>query len=170
MPPAGTEARPHCFLSNAAFLLPDYLNKALKQKQTLVIALVGTLLVPAFAQNPPGHLLIEVNRPAGQVSPLHHGLMTEEINHSYDGGLYAELVQNRAFLDDPQAPAHWSVAQGNGASAVMALDPGQPLTPALPVSLRVAVATATRHAPAGVANEGYWGIPVKPQTRFRASF
>ena len=26
--------------------------------------------------------------------------MTEEINHSYDGGLYAELIQNRAFLDD----------------------------------------------------------------------
>ena len=26
--------------------------------------------------------------------------MTEEINHAYDGGLYAELVRNRAFLDD----------------------------------------------------------------------
>jgi len=24
-------------------------------------------------------------------------LMTEEINHSYDGGLYAELIRNRIF-------------------------------------------------------------------------
>ena len=35
--------------------------------------------------------------------------MTEEINHSYDGGLYAELIQNRAFLDDAHTPVHWSV-------------------------------------------------------------
>ena len=28
--------------------------------------------------------------------------MTEEINHSYDGGLYAELIRNRAFLDDAE--------------------------------------------------------------------
>ena len=25
--------------------------------------------------------------------------MTEEINHSYDGGLFAELIQNRTFQD-----------------------------------------------------------------------
>ncbi|MBO7071027.1 MAG: hypothetical protein J6W09_07025, partial [Bacteroidales bacterium] len=26
------------------------------------------------------------------VSPMMYGLMTEEINYSYDGGLYAELI------------------------------------------------------------------------------
>ncbi len=31
------------------------------------------------------------------ISPQLYGLMTEGINHSYDGGLYAELIQNRAF-------------------------------------------------------------------------
>ena len=45
-------------------------------------------------------ITIDATAPAGKVSPLFYGLMTEEINHSYDGGLYAELVQNRAFLDD----------------------------------------------------------------------
>ena len=29
---------------------------------------------------------------------------------------------------------------------------------------------ASSDAPAGVANEGYWGIPVKPHTRYQASF
>ena len=38
-----------------------------------------------------------------------YGLMTEEINHAYDGGLYAELIRNRAFLDEAASPAHWSV-------------------------------------------------------------
>ena len=96
--------------------------------------------------------------------------MTEEINHSYDGGLYAELVQNRAFLDNDKNAAHWSAVQPNGATATMELDNTQPLSAALPTSLRVEVANATRNAPAGVANDGYWGIPVKPQTRYRASF
>jgi alpha-N-arabinofuranosidase len=31
------------------------------------------------------------------VSPTLYGLMTEEINYSYDGGLYPEMVRNRAF-------------------------------------------------------------------------
>jgi alpha-N-arabinofuranosidase len=34
-------------------------------------------------------------------------LMTEEINFSYDGGLYAELVRNRSFKEDAKEPVHW---------------------------------------------------------------
>ena len=37
-----------------------------------------------------------------------YGLMTEEINHSYDGGLYAEMVDNRTFR------AHWDGVGGLG--------------------------------------------------------
>ena len=70
---------------------------------------------------------IDTASPSGKVSPLFYGLMTEEINHAYDGGLYAELVRNRAFLDDAAAPAHWSLVQADGAAATMALDPKEPL-------------------------------------------
>ncbi|HEY0073651.1 MAG TPA: hypothetical protein VGB77_06075, partial [Abditibacteriaceae bacterium] len=83
------------------------------QRLLLLVALPVLSLGKAHSQQT-ASLSIEVNRPAGQVSPLHHGLMTEEINHSYDGGLYAELVRNRAFLDNPQTPANWSVVQNNG--------------------------------------------------------
>ena len=81
-------------------------------------------------------ITIDAGTPAGKVSPLFYGLMTEEINHAYDGGLYAELVQNRAFLDDADAPAHWSVVQGDGAAATIALDRSEPLNEAIPTSLR----------------------------------
>jgi alpha-N-arabinofuranosidase len=114
-------------------------------------------------------LTIEAGRSAGKVSPLHFGLMTEEINHSYDGGLYAELVQNRAFLD-AQTPAHWSVIQPAGSAATIALDHASPLNSILTNSLRLEAATALEAAQAGVANDGYWGIPVKPNTKYRASF
>ena len=87
-----------------------------------------------------------------------------------DGGLYAELVQNRAFLDDAAAPAHWSLVQTNGASARMALDPSQPLSAAIGTSLRLEVAGASKGQSAGIANGGYWGVPVTPDTRYRGSF
>jgi len=108
-------------------------------------------------------ITIDAGNPVGKVSPLLYGLMTEEINHCYDGGLYAELVQNRAFLDDPRTPVRWSVLPGG---ATITLDTNQPVNSALPVSLRLDAQTA----PAGIANEGYWGIPVQPNTTYHASF
>jgi len=41
------------------------------------------------------------------VSPTLYGLMTEEINYSYDGGLYAEMVRNRTFNGDWSGILHW---------------------------------------------------------------
>lgn len=114
-------------------------------------------------------LHIDAGNSTGTVSPIFCGLMTEEINHSYDGGLYAELIQNRAFLDS-NAPVHWSLVEGNGSAATMALDSSQPLDSELTNSLRLDVTEASPDHPAGIANDGYWGIPVRPATRYHASF
>jgi alpha-N-arabinofuranosidase len=115
-------------------------------------------------------LTVDARKPVAKVSPMLYGLMTEEINYCYDGGLYAELLRNRAFLDDAKTPAHWTAVQANGAAASIALDPSQPLNAAIPTSLRLDVKSASPSAAAGVANAGYWGIPVKADTRYRASF
>ncbi len=115
-------------------------------------------------------IAIDATSPSGKVSPLFYGLMTEEINHANDGGLYAELVQNRAFLDDVASPVHWSVVQSDGAAATIALDRSEPLNTTIGTSLRLEVTKASSGHAAGIANEGYWGIPVKPRTRYRASF
>ncbi len=139
----------------------------MKTKLTSTLLLLGALLAAPAAEPT---LVIDAAQPVAHVSPTLYGLMTEEINHSYDGGLYAELVQNRAFLDNAEAPVHWSVAASNGASAEMHLDPAHPLNEELPTSLRLDITSASAQAPAGVANDGYWGIPVKPHTRYRASF
>jgi alpha-L-arabinofuranosidase len=112
---------------------------------------------------------IDASHPAGKVSPQLYGLMTEEINHSYDGGLYAELIRNRAFLDNPATPVNWSVVAGNGAEAAIALDPTNSFNEELTTSLRLTVTKVAKNQPAGVANSGYWGIPVQPHTRYRAA-
>lgn len=131
---------------------------------------VALTLAATFPHAAAPAITIDASTPAGKVSPLLYGLMTEEINHSYDGGLYAELIQNRAFLDDAASPKHWTAVLGDGAAAAIALDNNQPLNAAIPISLRLDVTQASSGHGAGVANDGYWGIPVRPNTRYRASF
>jgi alpha-N-arabinofuranosidase len=112
-------------------------------------------------------LQIKADQVAAHVSPMLYGLMTEEINFSYDGGLYAELVRNRSFKEDAKEPVHWQLVQEQGGAGTMALDPSQPFNDAIATSLKLTVTKAGR---VGIANEGFWGIPVKPNTRYRASF
>ena len=112
---------------------------------------------------------VDASRPAGKVSPTLYGLMTEEINHSYDGGLYAELIQNRAFLDNAAKPVHWSLVKGDNSAATIALDSANAFNDKLTTSLRLTVTQADKKHSAGVANDGYWGIPVQPKTTYRAS-
>jgi len=130
---------------------------------------LAVLIAPlAMAQTT---VTIDLSKPGIPVSPTLYGLMTEEINYSYDGGLYAELVRNRAFKDDDKAPVHWSVVQDAGGSAAIALDQRFPVpATALTTSLRLDAARAAQGHRVGIANAGYWGIPVKPNTRYRASF
>ncbi len=112
---------------------------------------------------------VDSGKSVGRVSPLFAGLMTEEINHSYDGGLYAELVQNRAFLDNDTTPIHWSAVGSENSAATITLDSTNGLNEKLTASLRVQVTQADKNHPAGVANDGYWGIPVHPDTTYRAT-
>jgi alpha-N-arabinofuranosidase len=110
-------------------------------------------------------ITVDAGKALHDVSPTFFGMMTEEINHSYDGGLYAELIQNRIFKDDPQTPVHWSTVKLGNGTATIALDETQPINAALTTSLKLDV-----QGSGGVANDGYWGIPVKPETTYHASF
>jgi len=131
---------------------------------SLLYAAVGFRLLAA---NPT--FTIDASHSAGTVSPMLYGLMTEEINHSYDGGLYAELIRNRAFGDNSEQPVHWSVVKDGGSDANIGLDSKNPLNDQLKASLRLTVTQATKDHSAGVANAGYWGIPVHPNTRYRST-
>lgn len=125
----------------------------------LIATATGLAAGPAFT--------IDATHSAGKVSPKLYGLMSEEINHAYDGGLYAELIRNRAFLDDAKSPVNWSVVNDDASAATIALDSANPLNEKISASLRLTVTQATKYHPAGVANSGYWGIPVHPKTQYR---
>jgi alpha-N-arabinofuranosidase len=135
----------------------------------LLASLGGSHAAAATASMPV--LEIDLQAPGTPVSPTLHGLMTEEINYSYDGGLYAELIRNRVFRDDETgAPVHWSANAQPGAMGAIRVVSTHPLTDKLPNSLEVEVQLATAEQRFAVANDGYWGIPVRPQTAYHASF
>ena len=68
--------------------------------------------------------------------------MTEEINHSYDGGLYPELIRNRAFMDDSYGPHGWVLVEQGDAQASMELDKSTGPSAAIPRSLKISIQTA----------------------------
>jgi len=131
-----------------------------------VLAAAGAMVL---AQQPVT-LTVSVDRPGAKIDPIFYGLMNEEINFSYDGGLYAELIRNRTFRDNAQTAVNWSVAKYNGGDGSIALDKVPVPDTALNVALKLDAGAITGSQRVGVANEGYWGIPVKPDTTYRVSF
>lgn len=118
----------------------------------------------------PATLSIDLTKQKSAVSPTLYGLMTEEINYSYDGGLYAELVRNRTFRADWSGILNWYLIERGTASAKISVDPKDGPSKALANSVRLEVTRADASSPAGILNEGYWGMAVRPNTRYAGSF
>jgi alpha-L-arabinofuranosidase len=114
-------------------------------------------------------LTIDLDHPKSPVSPTLYGLMTEEINYSYDGGLYAELVRNRTFRSDWSGILNWFLIEKGTASAKVSVDSKEGPSAAIQNSARLEVLKADSGSPAGLINEGYWGIAVRPNTRYTGS-
>lgn len=145
----------------------------------LVFVVSAVIVKVANAQTP--KLTLDLTKPGASVSPMLYGLMTEEINHSYDGGLYAELIRNRIFKDNPSKPEGWSLVNEDTMSSKASIkliattqdnvpydERRHAINGALQTCLRLTVEKAGGRV--GIANEGYWGIPVKPSTTYKASF
>jgi len=139
-------------------------------KRYLVFAFFAVLVLPLnlIAQGP--SLAIQVDHPTASVSPKLYGLMTEEINFSYDGGLYGELVRDRVVGHGWGALTHWTMAARGNSAAVISVDEHSGPSTALYHSIKVTVSAATDSAPAGVQNDGFWGMAVRPRTTYTGSF
>jgi alpha-L-arabinofuranosidase len=133
--------------------------------------LMGLLLLPTLLLAQESAVLtIHADQPAAKVSPTLYGLMTEEINYSYDGGLYAEMVRNRTFGSDWSGVQHWILIEDGNSSAEMGVDQQTGPSEALKSSFRIRVKQADLRNRAGVLNDGWWGMPLKPGTTYQGSF
>jgi len=101
-------------------------------------------------------LAIDIAKPGARVSPSLYGIFFEEINQAGDGGLYAELLRNRGLetIDGPNGlPIGWSGSK-------VSLDRAKGPNAAHPASLRI-------EDRGSVANDGFWGVPLRKGERYR---
>ena len=112
-------------------------------------------------------LTIKADKPGHAISATLYGIFFEDINCSADGGLYAELVRNRNF-EDAATPVHWAVVSSGLAQVVARIDSSQPVSSSNPHCLEVRV-QKPGSGRAGVANEGFWGIPVTQGESYQLS-
>src|ERR1700687_2326927 len=134
------------------------------RKQIHCLALTASIAWSAAISGQTPSLTIQVDHPISKVSPMFYGLMTEEINFSYDGGLYAEQVRDRVVGPGRRPLFHWTtVARGDSMVNISVDDQTGP-SEILTRSFKLSVTAASEAALAGMQNDGYWGIAVHPNT------
>jgi alpha-L-arabinofuranosidase len=99
------------------------------------------------------------------------GIFFEDLNHAADGGLYAELVQNRSFEFDPidRAEYHaltaWEKIERGGGKSEITVEDSQPLNMRNPHY--VAIEIISEGEGVGIMNLGFnSGIPVKQGEKY----
>jgi alpha-N-arabinofuranosidase len=132
-----------------------------------VFATSGAVLAQASSV---ATLTIQMGKPVGKVSPTLYGLMTEEINYSYEGGLYGEMVSNRNFISRWSGVDQWVLTPFGNAAGSANVDSANGPSAALPSSLKIIVKEADATNPLAMSNEGWWGMTVRPNTTYTGSF
>jgi alpha-L-arabinofuranosidase len=137
----------------------------------LALVPLAFTFIPLQAQTPAAagsaSLTVQVDKPGIKVSPTLYGIFFEEINHAGDGGLYAELVQNRSF-ENSDKPDCWTLVTDGSAKGEIAIDTDNPMCENNPRSLRLKI-SPDGQGKVGVANKGYWGIAVAKDAQYDLS-
>jgi len=119
----------------------------------ITLALVFT----AGAAETAVRITVDTDHPGHAVSPLLHGVFFEDINYGADGGLYAELVQNRSFEHQEHLYAWGTVNRGG--EGTVTVESTEPLNARNPHYVRLNIVDAGKGF--GIANYGFGGIAVK---------
>jgi alpha-L-arabinofuranosidase len=134
------------------------------------------MCTPAGGSAPLGTVKMRVNvaEPGHAIPATLYGAFLEEINNGGEGGIYGELISNRAFNAQASGTAApsldpWTLVTSRGAAGTMSLDATQPLNSVLAQSLNLTVSKVAEGGRVGIANPGYWGIAVTPGTSYTAS-
>ena len=141
-------------------------------KRPLIVALlVGLCLVGSILAHAQSTCVVDLSKPGAAVAPICRGEQLEEFNHQFEGGLYAQLIQNPSFEELKDPTTAWSVVKGGSANAVLST-----VTPANTSMLNEHQARCAKlqiisaGSGVGLANSGYWGIAVRDNTVYRVSF
>ena len=163
-----------------------------------IIALLASVLAVTGQAAEPAVIKIDAAKAGPAINPQLYGIFLEEINHGVDGGLYAELIRNRAFEDARPPEGYefkngrwqnrqgfdsgfsrygyttngapfWSLVQSGAAKGNIKLETTGGITEQSAYCLRLE-AEAVGNGRFGVANEGFFGIGIRQGEKYRLSF
>jgi alpha-L-arabinofuranosidase len=151
----------------------------MKHRFTSIIAL---LLISVLAFSQPLKIKVDVANPGAEINRGMYGIFYEDINHAGEGGLYAELINNRSFeaarmpedmyreghhirnrqnwklyWPQPDSLFAWSISLTGGVKGQINLSDELPLNEFNPNSMCMNI----ENLGAGkfsVINKGFWGI------------
>lgn len=131
-----------------------------------LILAITVVIFPAWAQTT-AKVTIQANQPGALVSSNLFGVFFEEINFAGEGGLYAEMVRNRAFYTSTNAN-YWNFITQGTATGAMSVVTTQPLNANVPNSLKLTMSGG--NGSVGGANEGFWGMSLQASATYNLSF
>lgn len=121
-----------------------------------------------------GALKVDTTAAGTTVSPTLYGVFYEDINHAADGGLYAELVQNRSFEFNSTDNRNytgmtaWTTVERGGATGTAVVSGDRPLNPNNLNYLRLDITNPGTGF--GVSNSGFnKGIAVQAGKKYDLS-
>lgn len=127
-----------------------------KAKLLPAILLAAMSLTTANAQT--RELTVEAGKPGVPVQPTMYGIFFEDINFGADGGLYAEMVENRSF-EFPQHLMGWGTF---GKVEVADYEPAFPRNPHY-VTVRP---SGHKEKNSGLENRGFFGMGFKKGMKY----
>ncbi|AOS44227.1 Extracellular exo-alpha-L-arabinofuranosidase precursor [Lacunisphaera limnophila] len=143
-------------------------------KRITPACLLSALLLFTGTAAEPHRLTVALDAPAKPISPDLFGIFFEDLNYAADGGLYAELLQNRSFEYSPTEQAKWGplsfwdlVKTGAG-EGHLGLGNSRPVHANNPHYLLLNVTQAGDGV--GVANLGFDQIPLVAGQAYEVSF
>ena len=115
---------------------------------------------------------VDVSRPGAAVADICRGQQIEEFNHQFQGGLYAQLINNPSFeeLNNPLAEWHL-VKSGSSSGALYAQTSAETsmLNRHQTHCAKLEIASVASGS-VGLANGGYWGMGLSNSTIYKVSF
>jgi alpha-L-arabinofuranosidase len=143
------------------------LNGPTKVAVSIAVWSIGSIL--AYAQST---CTVDVSKPGAVVADICRGQQLEEFNHQFEGGLYAQLINNPSFEELKNPIASWYLVKSGSSNAQLfpqtSSDTGM-LNSHQDHCIKFHV-NSVRSGSVGLANGGYWGIALRNNTIYKVSF
>ncbi len=138
--------------------------------QVLMFMFFGGAIVNAQTAN--SFCIVEASKPGAEVAPICRGQQIEEFNYQFQGGLYAQLINNPSFEELDNPIMNWKLIKSGNSGGILT---GQTSSETSMLNknqehcIKLEV-TSVASGSVGLANEGYWGIKLEDHTKYKISF